>query len=278
MLSSGRGVDSETMNRETSHISSNESAWLKLVGEFRQVCVLKRAGMKEESDRILSEVLPGSISAWSRLESSPIEMKRKRLQEMFITEERKTVGVWSAPTVEPRESVLPVSAPNKGTAFSTSEPVPKVAASPRPQPIPASEIPPHVSEAALPSPAIASSPSASPVFSKNPTPPPLLPSPRRESAMEDSKSPVTAPAQTIEGDAFRVRVQPISGQAIVPSLGETYVTQIWQAPAPVVAAPISPWPEQPLEEDPFQELAASLDRVLAAQKPRGILSFLFRNE
>jgi hypothetical protein len=68
--------------------SELDQAWQNVVDDFRQVCRLKREGQSVESERILNELLPTRISAWSQLDPRDPGEKRIQLQSMFEREQR----------------------------------------------------------------------------------------------------------------------------------------------------------------------------------------------
>ena len=69
--------------------NNTKQAWERVVSDFRNVCLLKREGQVEESNRILNEVLPASIAAWSRYDGREGVAKRGHLQAMFEAEQQR---------------------------------------------------------------------------------------------------------------------------------------------------------------------------------------------
>ncbi|MBI3414176.1 MAG: hypothetical protein HY043_02460 [Verrucomicrobia bacterium] len=69
--------------------ANSENMWEQVVRDFRQACLLKRAGKASESALILDDILPKAIAAWSRECPRNGLRKRAELVEMFRAEERK---------------------------------------------------------------------------------------------------------------------------------------------------------------------------------------------
>ena len=57
--------------------------------DFRQACLLKRAGKVAESARVLDDTLPKTIAAWSQSNPQNGVAKRAELAAMFQSEQRK---------------------------------------------------------------------------------------------------------------------------------------------------------------------------------------------
>ncbi|HAM70374.1 MAG TPA: hypothetical protein DCM86_01875 [Verrucomicrobiales bacterium] len=70
------------------------AAWARVVSDFRSVCLLKKEGQLEESSRILNEVLPSSIAAWSQHDPRDGGAKRQHLQAMFAAEQQRVDQAW----------------------------------------------------------------------------------------------------------------------------------------------------------------------------------------
>jgi hypothetical protein len=69
---------------------SETSLWAKIVEDFRQACLLRREGRRDEANQILNVDLPRTIATWSRLPATaPGEDRRSRLTRMFEAEQRR---------------------------------------------------------------------------------------------------------------------------------------------------------------------------------------------
>ncbi|MBI1839339.1 MAG: hypothetical protein HYR88_00610 [Verrucomicrobia bacterium] len=82
--------------------------WSQVVSEFRQVCLLKRQGKVEESERLLSGELTRNIALWSQEAPQDATTKRQTLHDMFVAEERRVEDAWQIQQMvlnEMRESV-----------------------------------------------------------------------------------------------------------------------------------------------------------------------------
>jgi hypothetical protein len=71
-------------------VNTAEERWDKLVGDFRQLCLLRRQKKWIESDIILNSDLPRSIASWSEAaaDADPTA-KKSRLDSMFQAEQRR---------------------------------------------------------------------------------------------------------------------------------------------------------------------------------------------
>lgn len=88
-----------------------DSRWEKVVRDFRQVCVLRRQDRRDESDTLLRQELPRSISEWSRHDTADANAKRARLDSMFQQEQRRIDDLWvmnELLSARLREEFLPV--------------------------------------------------------------------------------------------------------------------------------------------------------------------------
>ena len=88
-----------------------DSRWEKVVRDFRQVCVLRRQDRRDESDALLRQELPRSISEWSRHDTADANAKRARLDSMFQQEQRRIDDLWvmnELLSARLREEFLPV--------------------------------------------------------------------------------------------------------------------------------------------------------------------------
>jgi hypothetical protein len=70
-------------------VTTAEQCWEKVVGDFRQLCLLRRQKKFIESDIILSSELPRAIANWSEAEDTEPAAKKSRLDAMFQTEQRR---------------------------------------------------------------------------------------------------------------------------------------------------------------------------------------------
>lgn len=66
-----------------------DSRWEKVVRDFRRLCVLRRQDRRDESEALLRQELPRSISDWAQHDPSAPDHKRSRLDEMFQQEQRR---------------------------------------------------------------------------------------------------------------------------------------------------------------------------------------------
>jgi hypothetical protein len=71
-----------------------ERTWSKIVTTFREVCILRKQGRLDEAKRILESDLPKMISLWSQSSPEEIVSKRRELENMFRTEEKKIDDAW----------------------------------------------------------------------------------------------------------------------------------------------------------------------------------------
>lgn len=84
------------MNRSSTNAGGDANAvlWDKVVQDYRQLCILRRQGLAEESSRILRGELPASIAEWSERDPADGATKKRRLNEMFQQEQRRLDDVW----------------------------------------------------------------------------------------------------------------------------------------------------------------------------------------
>jgi hypothetical protein len=75
-------------------VSTSDQWWDKVVGDFRQVCLLRRQKRWREADRILKEELPHSIAGWSASYPADHDTKSARLDSMFELEQRRIADAW----------------------------------------------------------------------------------------------------------------------------------------------------------------------------------------
>jgi hypothetical protein len=75
-------------------VSTSDQWWDKVVGDFRQVCVLRRQKRWREADAILKEELPHSIAGWSASCPADLDTKSARLDLMFELEQRRIADAW----------------------------------------------------------------------------------------------------------------------------------------------------------------------------------------
>jgi hypothetical protein len=66
-----------------------DERWDVLVGQFRQLCLLRRQKKFIESDIILTSELPRAIAEWSELSDAEPAAKKSRLDAMFQAEQRR---------------------------------------------------------------------------------------------------------------------------------------------------------------------------------------------
>jgi hypothetical protein len=91
-------------------VTTAEQRWEKVVGDFRQLCMLRRQKKWIESDMILNSDLPRSIASWSEVFEGQPAAKKSRLDTMFQAEQRRiddaylTVDLVSARL---KEEILP---------------------------------------------------------------------------------------------------------------------------------------------------------------------------
>ena len=64
------------------------------MGDFRQVCLLRRQKRWRESDAILKVELPRSIAGWSASYPAELDIKSARLDSMFELEQRRIDDAW----------------------------------------------------------------------------------------------------------------------------------------------------------------------------------------
>ena len=66
------------------------------MGQFRQLCLLRRQRKLIESDMILNSELPRAIASWSQSFDAEPSAKKSRLDAMFQTEQRRIDDAWLA--------------------------------------------------------------------------------------------------------------------------------------------------------------------------------------
>jgi hypothetical protein len=70
-------------------VNTAEEHWDALVGQFRQLCLLRRQKKFIESDIILTSELPRAIAEWSQVSDGEPVAKKSRLDAMFQNEQRR---------------------------------------------------------------------------------------------------------------------------------------------------------------------------------------------
>jgi len=75
-------------------VRTSEQWWDKVVGDFRQVCLLRRQNRLGEADAILKAELPRSIARWSASYPGDRDNKSARLDSMFELEQRRIDDAW----------------------------------------------------------------------------------------------------------------------------------------------------------------------------------------
>jgi hypothetical protein len=72
---------------QTPNPKTSQLLWGQLVADYRQACLLRRAGREEEARGIVSERLPQTIALWSREDTRPAADKKAALETMFSSEQ-----------------------------------------------------------------------------------------------------------------------------------------------------------------------------------------------
>lgn len=78
-------------------INKNSEArrlWKKITGEFRLACLQRRDGKAAEAADILEKQLPIDIAAWGRVSGLAEPERRRQLNEMFESEQRRVEDMW----------------------------------------------------------------------------------------------------------------------------------------------------------------------------------------
>jgi hypothetical protein len=70
-------------------VTTTEQLWDKVVGDFRQLCLLRRQKKWIEADMILNSDLPRSIAIWSEVFEGAPASKKAQLDAMFQAEQRR---------------------------------------------------------------------------------------------------------------------------------------------------------------------------------------------
>ncbi len=70
-------------------MNTADERWDVLVGQFRQLCLLRRQRKFIESDIILTSELPRAIAEWSEVSEAEPAAKKSRLDAMFQAEQRR---------------------------------------------------------------------------------------------------------------------------------------------------------------------------------------------
>ena len=78
----------------TNNISEARRLWKKITDEFRLACLHRRAGKTTETADILDKQLPADIAAWGRVSGRAEPERRRQLNEMFETEQRRVEDMW----------------------------------------------------------------------------------------------------------------------------------------------------------------------------------------
>ena len=71
-----------------------EQSWEQLVADFQLVCILKRQGKWEDSQRVLHQRLPQTIAAWARCNPKDPAVKKTELEAMFEAEKQRVDDLW----------------------------------------------------------------------------------------------------------------------------------------------------------------------------------------
>jgi hypothetical protein len=75
-------------------VNTSDQWWDKVVGDFRQVCLLRRQKRWREADTILKVELPRSIARWCASYPGDRDAKSARLDSMFELEQRRIDDAW----------------------------------------------------------------------------------------------------------------------------------------------------------------------------------------
>ena len=78
----------------TNNISEARRLWKKITDEFRLACLHRRDGKTTETADILDKQLPADIAAWGRVSGLAEPERRRQLNEMFETEQRRVEDMW----------------------------------------------------------------------------------------------------------------------------------------------------------------------------------------
>lgn len=71
-----------------------EQSWEQLVADYQRLCIFKRQGNREDSQRLLQQQLPKNIAAWSRCNPEDPAKKKSELEEMFRNEKQRVDNLW----------------------------------------------------------------------------------------------------------------------------------------------------------------------------------------
>ncbi len=66
-----------------------QELWNEVTASFRDACILRREQHTAEADRLLHEVLPQRISAWSRASLVSATEQKTKLMTMFAEEQKR---------------------------------------------------------------------------------------------------------------------------------------------------------------------------------------------
>jgi hypothetical protein len=75
------------------------AVWGQVVANFRQACILKRAGKTVDAEHVLRVELPRWINAWSKASAKPAREQQQDLRAMFQSEQKRVLELWSAQDV-----------------------------------------------------------------------------------------------------------------------------------------------------------------------------------
>jgi hypothetical protein len=73
---------------ETPDLDGSQALWNQIVGDYRQICILRRQGQNAEASRLVREKLPQSIALWARQDGRNAAQKKAVLEHLFATEHR----------------------------------------------------------------------------------------------------------------------------------------------------------------------------------------------
>lgn len=85
--------------------AKSEILWEQIVRDFRQACLLKRAGKFGEAARILEDALPLTINLWSQSCPRDSVSKRIELAAMFRREQQKIGEFVQAQQLAARQAI-----------------------------------------------------------------------------------------------------------------------------------------------------------------------------
>ena len=71
-----------------------EQTWVKVVTAFREVCILRKQERTDQAKALLEKELPGLIALWSQASPDEVATKRRNLEAMFKTEEKRIEEAW----------------------------------------------------------------------------------------------------------------------------------------------------------------------------------------